>query len=1393
MTVPVPGTNERAAAVFRQVLVSVFLVVFAFVQDPRLVAADTKIDLTVDPWGFLGRALHLWDPLGAAGQLQNQAYGYLFPMGPFHALLHSAGLPAWVVQRLWWSLLLLLAYHGCRLLAGRMGIGTAFTASLGALAYALSPRITGGLGSISVEVWPMAMAPWVLLPLIRPRPGTERRSAARSAVAVLCVGGVNAVATGAVLVLPTILLVLRLRDRASRRVLLWWVPSVVAATLWWVVPLLLLGRYSPPFLDWIESASVTTSTASLPEALRGTTHWIAAVVTSGGPQWPAAFTVLTSRATVLAGLEIAVLGCWGLARSDLRHARFLQLGLVAGLVLLTLGHTGPLAPPWADTLQHLLDGPLAPMRNVHKFDLVARLPIALGLAHVLAAVRIPTTGRVVVHRVLQGVTILAVTAMVLPTAVTGVTQRGSYLGVPDWWKQAADFLGQRPHDRTLVLPGSQFYQGLWGAPRDEPLQPLASAPWIVRDGVPLGSAGATRQLNAVEQLVTQGRGGDELANLLRGLGVSRVLVRADLDWRATGAPAPLVVRRALLDTPGVQPGRPFGPYLGGSPRADVAVDDGIDQGVPMLQVFDVAGSDPVQPTLSPASTVSVATGGPEAAARETGHWVLASDRDSVGALRRAGGALRTIGTDTAQRREASFAAIRDSYGPPLRADEAYSATRSSHDWLPTAFRVPTDQTVAQVTGGAVVTASSSLATPLLGQQLQLAQGPYAAFDANGETAWVSAREATGSWVRVAWPRRVAPGGALTVRFDATRSADVSAVEVRTENGRARTGVDPIAGTGDQRNQSVVARVPEGPTRYVEVRIAAVRGRPGAPVAVADIGAGALPSTAEALRVPDAGRADEYRFAVTRDSRRPCVEDVDGYVRCQIARTRQGEEEHALRRVVPGAQGGYTVAGTVVARPGDALEAMLDTQQGVRVSSPSRWTDDPQVRPGTVVDGDPATYWASDPADSTPELTLRLGHEQTFSELVLETAPAITGARPMKVRVTVGGQSFERAVQLDGTIHLPRTAARTVTVTILAATTSRTVRTGGVVGPMPVVIGELRVGKQAWPALDPEREVGRVCGFGPELVVEGKRVPTEVTGSAAAIVAGRPVRYAACEPVSLGDDVEVSSNASAEFLPDTLVLRSRDATVATASTASDTVLGWKAYSATSRSVDVATSDGARVLGIDENANPGWRATLGGRPQTPVMLHGWNQGWVVPAGAGGVVSLEFTPQRPFLAGLVVGLFTALLVVLLAFWPARGGTRAAAEAPRARRAVRAPSAVPLVLAAAGTVALGGLWAVLALAVAALVVRRSRSAELLVLLTGTLMVGVAAWAPWSHPAATNRGALATGLALLLVAALVAASSLRQRPAGPAPGRAPSGSAGAPIAGPGARAGTSSAPRPGR
>src|SRR3954471_12222459 len=85
----------------------------ALLQRPGLASSDTKIDLHVDPSGFLGDVASVWNPTGALGHIQGGQYGgYLWPMGPFFALLHEIGLSPWLVQRLWLGTLLATAAWG---------------------------------------------------------------------------------------------------------------------------------------------------------------------------------------------------------------------------------------------------------------------------------------------------------------------------------------------------------------------------------------------------------------------------------------------------------------------------------------------------------------------------------------------------------------------------------------------------------------------------------------------------------------------------------------------------------------------------------------------------------------------------------------------------------------------------------------------------------------------------------------------------------------------------------------------------------------------------------------------------------------------------------------------------------------------------------------------------------------------------------------------------------------------------------------------------------------------------------------------------------------------------------------------------------------------------------
>ena len=44
--------------------------------------------------------------------MPDQSYGYAWPMGPFFALGDLVSMPPWMIQRLWWALLLCVAFFG---------------------------------------------------------------------------------------------------------------------------------------------------------------------------------------------------------------------------------------------------------------------------------------------------------------------------------------------------------------------------------------------------------------------------------------------------------------------------------------------------------------------------------------------------------------------------------------------------------------------------------------------------------------------------------------------------------------------------------------------------------------------------------------------------------------------------------------------------------------------------------------------------------------------------------------------------------------------------------------------------------------------------------------------------------------------------------------------------------------------------------------------------------------------------------------------------------------------------------------------------------------------------------------------------------------------------------
>jgi arabinofuranan 3-O-arabinosyltransferase len=180
--------------------------------------------------------------------------------------------------------------------------------------------------------------------------------------------------------------------------------------------------------------------------------------------------------------------------------------------------------------------------------------------------------------------------------------------------------------------------------------------------------------------------------------------------------------------------------------------------------------------------------------------------------------------------------------------------------------------------------------------------------------------------------------------------------------------------------------------------------------------------------------------------------------------------------------------------------------------------------------------------------------------------------------------------------------------------------------------------------DAQAETGVLCGFGPALLVDDREVQFGVRGTLDDVVSGRRLRLTNCDkrPIELptGENRLKVRNV-AGFAVSELVLRPRGDATATQGPAAgaERVEEW---GTDRRTVEVRAVEES-VLAVSESFNAGWEAQLEGRVLPAVVVDGWKQGWVVPSGAEGVVTMRYTPQRLYAMGLAGG--AGLAVVLAA----------------------------------------------------------------------------------------------------------------------------------------------------
>jgi arabinofuranan 3-O-arabinosyltransferase len=1260
-----------------------------FAQSPGQISPDTKLDLTANPLRFLARAANLWNSDLPFGQAQNQAYGYLFPHGAFFLLGDVLGVPGWVTQRLWWALLLTVGFWGVLRVAEALGIGTPTSRVIGAVAFALSPRVLTTLGAISSETLPMMLAPWVLLPVILALRGDPRVRllAARSAGAVALMGAVNAVATLTGCLAAVIWWACHRPNRLWWRFTAWWFGCAALAVTWWVIALVLLGRISPPFLDFIESSGVTTQWMSLTEMLRGTGSWtpfVAPDATAGAP-------LVTRTVAVLATTLVAAAGLAGLAMRSMPARGRLITMLLVGVALLAVGYSGGLGSPVALQVQAFLDADGTPLRNLHKLDPVLRLPLTLGVVHLLG--RVPLPGSVprpvwraaFAHperdrRVAVGIVVLAALAAGTSLAWTGrLTPPGAFDGIPQYWHDTAQWLddhntGQPTAGRVLVVPGAPFATQVWGTSHDEPLQVLGHSPWGVRDSIPLTPPETIRALDSVQRLFAAGRPSAGLADALARQGISYLVVRNDLDPEKSRSARPVLVHRAVDGSPGLTKVAQFGDPVGPGALNGFVTDSGLRPRYPAIEIYRVATQDnPSAPYLVDTDAMARVDGAPEALLRlderrrltglpPLGPMLLTADAQRAGLP----APLVTV-TDTPMARETDYG----------RVDDHSSAIRAPGDPRHTYNRVPDypSDGAAPVYGqwsGGRLTVSSSAADSTALPNVSPATGPAAAIDADPSTSWVSnsLQAAVGQWLQVDFDRPVT-NATITITPSATAvGAQVRRIEISTVNGTSTLRFDASG-------KPLTAALPVGETPWVRITATGTDdGSPGVQFGITDLsvtqydarGFATVIPLRHTVAVPGPPRGSavaQWDLGSDLLGRPGCADSPDG-VRCAASMASAPEEPVNLSRTltVPAATA-VTPTVWVRARQGPALADLLRQPGTTRATGESDLLD-VNGSAFAATDGDPRTAWVAPQRvvqhKTPPTLTLTLPRRTTVSALTVTPAMAEPPAHPTMIAVDLGGGPQVRRLSGDGgaqTLQLSPHATDTVTVSLLnwndiidrTALGFDQLKSPGLAEVTALDARGAPIGATD-PARNRARTVTLPCGKGPIIGVAGQFVPTSVTTTVGALLDNQPVLAAPCrsDPITLpAGRQELLISPGPTLVVDGVQLAGPQA--ADIRPAATTLAPTGQWRADRREVDVPFGPRSRVLVVPESVNRGWTAhTANGAVLTPVVVNGWQQGWVVPAGASGPVTLTFGSNTAYRIGLFGGLALLPLLAVLALLPMR-----------------------------------------------------------------------------------------------------------------------------------------------
>ena len=1190
--------------------------------------ADTKLYLTSDPGRLLSGATRAWDPSQFLGYVPHQAVGYLWPMGPFFWLGDVVGLPDWIMQRLWLSLIFAAAGTGVYLFLKRLGFRPD-AALAGAIFFQVTPYVLSYQSRTSVMLLPWAATGWLALIAHRGSRRDGWRDPAIIALIVFSVGGINA--TALVMVAPVVLIVAFCnRESRLRQTTLRFLRRSAAlsalCSMWWISMLAIQARYGAAVLSYSETLEAVSSTSTSFEVLRGMGYWLNYVVVGPDYGTTSAVKLMSSTPALIASCLLPLSGVIWLGLSRHRHVGQASVLVLVGLV----ASTGAYGMTRSSLVMRALSANSESSLALALRSSTRAIPVLLlGLAIAWGGTTEWTLTRLATRVRLPGLMAPVVTLAVLVVALPSLHSSGVVdtslmrpAEPPLSWRQTDVLLDGSisPSARVVQVPGQEFGAYDWGFTVDPIWPAVSTRPLATRDLLPLGGEQSMDLLYAFDDAVQNGATTDiGVRSTARRLGAGAVLLPGDLDEERfkTTPPSEAIVENELSIDEEVSLG---------TGQHSIILD-------PSTSVATVA-SDLVQLAGSGAGIVTADS------QNLIGRRLVlyTADQGDEELRQAADDNIPLIVTDTNRVQARHW---RTSYDTVGYSEDGTDITRVLRDDIAdrrlgvfpelNSSQMSAEQTVVRQRGD-VVARATSYGTPLL---YWPEHRPSAAIDGDLRTAWRTGAYANPSGEAIT----VSASSPFTeVRLVQPQSASedrwITQISYSVDEG----DFVELALTMDSRqSKGQVIRLPRA-ALSLTLRIDLVgwsvngvqAGLDG--VGFAEIDLGFSPTTEEtnipsrALKLSRADRPVAYTFS---------------RLRARVSSTWRMDPEIDLRRIflVPG---DTSVRGELTGSLAfDADERLVAPWLGVTTFASGRFTRDFSTAGWNATDGNETTVWVG-AQGVTRGASLSFQMESSSDGVI--TQPISEQYSLIRRAMLSDGKRTE-IVDFDdatGTGHFKASSLRpgrwTLTVTETKTLFSVDQRSN-VPASLPIAISDIRSDGLQWivPSL-PSTNTSTL-----PIALNGKEVRVSLKWRG---LPQRPTFTAQIPETLLG-------RGSATFTSSSL----HDAGVAIDEVAIVNH-AWQEVSDTdSRPLTITTGSTTRQASFPgcatecwfvfaESYNRGWSARLGGSDLgEPRSINGGFNGWRIPAGTQpGVITLRFEPQLWLNIGLAVTASTVMCILIL-----------------------------------------------------------------------------------------------------------------------------------------------------